>query len=888
MPPSRPPASPIPVRRTLVVSGSASAEAARVALAREGRHGTSVTSIEGLAARLAGGFLSGIDADELGDAVARALDAVPRDALGDLAAVAELPGTPAALCATLAKAWAAGVDLCARAGETGHPRLAALALLEAEALARLPPSRCRPADLAARALARLQHAPATLGAVEIRAMADLDPCWRPLVAALAGTVPLRWVAGPRAVPAWVRTAGIAVEAGPPAAPEIDVVSCADARHEAIEAFRWARALLARGVPAADIALAAAAPGDYDDLVLALAAESDLPVHFAHGRRVLTARDGQSCAALADVLLRGLDRDRVVRLTRGVAGNGSPLGGLPADWTRFAPRGAALDTPERWRKALAAHAAPADIAGPLLAAVDFLARGVEVAGEAGEALLRGAPRLLWRRALARAPASALERSLGGLRAADEVEPATSIAWMHAAALAAAPRRHAWLLGLNGRAWPRRSREDPLLPDHVVPSRDLQPRNVAEDDRAAFAHVLATTAGTVSCSFSRRDASGRRLGASPLIAGRPVRPLHRARVPAHALSEPDRLMACPDAFALTPRAASADSCWRDLAQGELTAHDGLVRPDHPAVAAALARQHSANSLKRLLRDPLGFVWRYALGWRAPDTTLRPFALDARAFGTLVHEILRGAVQTLEDGAGLGRAGRLEVAAAVAAAAAAVGTAWDAEADIPPPLLWGATLARAREMAEAALCHSLEPLAGQRSHVELGFPDGGGDAPWTVAGEVPIPGTGLTIAGRIDRLDLSADGRRARVIDYKTGAMRAPVVLAGGSELQRCLYALAVRSLLGRRVEVEAGLLYPLGGADGYRVLPDQTGTLETLTAALATAVASLRGGAAVPGPDHGGTRDDLAFAIPAAPGSRLDEKRAAARLHLGTAADIWDEE
>ncbi len=119
-----------------------------------------------------------------------------------------LPGLPGALSATLAKAWSAGIDLASRAQATGDERLASLARVEAAALDRLPPGMCRPADLVARAIERLCHAPRVLGEVEFRAVAEVDPCWRTLVMAVARTVPARWAAGPRAVPDWVRATGI--------------------------------------------------------------------------------------------------------------------------------------------------------------------------------------------------------------------------------------------------------------------------------------------------------------------------------------------------------------------------------------------------------------------------------------------------------------------------------------------------------------------------------------------------------------------------------------------------------------------------------------------------------------------------------------------------------
>ena len=72
--------------------------------------------------------------------------------------------------------------------------------------------------------------------------------------------------------------------------------------------------------------------------------------------------------------------------------------------------------------------------------------------------------------------------------------------------------------------------------------------------------------------------------------------------------------------------------------------------------------------------------------------------------------------------------------------------------------------------------------------------------------IPGTGIRIQGHIDRLDMSSDKKRARVIDYKTGKLNknmADVVIKGG-ELQRYLYAFAVKTLVGQKIEIEAALL------------------------------------------------------------------------------------
>ena len=113
-----------------------------------------------------------------------------------------LPGMVDAAVDTLHKAWRAGIDLQARAVE--HPRLASIARLEEAVLAALPPAMMRPSDLVTAALERLDHAATLFGPIEIVGITELSPCWRPLLQALATRVPVRWIAGPRSVPAVAR------------------------------------------------------------------------------------------------------------------------------------------------------------------------------------------------------------------------------------------------------------------------------------------------------------------------------------------------------------------------------------------------------------------------------------------------------------------------------------------------------------------------------------------------------------------------------------------------------------------------------------------------------------------------------------------------------------
>jgi RecB family exonuclease len=882
------------VKRTFIVSGGVAAAELRLEAARGHWNGTEIRSIEQVAARLAGGFLGPVESDTLAAAAGEAVREASALDLGDLHGIADLPGLPSALAATLTKAWSAGIDLTHRAAANpAIARLASLARLEAAVIAKLPPAMTRPSDLVSLALSRIDHSPAVLGPVECRFLPDLAPCWRPLILGLAGKVEVTWNAGPRPVPAWVRDGGLRILTAPASAPEIRVVTCATARHEVIEAVRWARGLLASGIiQAQDISFAAAAPGEFDDLVLAIGQEANLDIHFGHGRRALTTRDGQTAAALADILLRGLSQDRVRRLARMAHDPGVPFGRLPADWAATLPRTAPLCTPGRWRQALATGDAPAAVVEVLLPAIDLLDKGPDVAAEAGEVFLRGVARLLWRRALARAPASALETTLAGLRVPDPVESGSAIGWMHASALAGCPRPYVWLLGLNARDWPRRAAEDPLLPSHIIPLAELDPLPVAGADRAAFHAILATTTGQLTCCASRRDTTGRLLGLSPLLPeGVPAVRLRRARIPEHAMSEHDRMMARPGEFAMTNLSGSAWACWRDWNAPETTAHDGLVRAGHPVLARALNRVHSATSLKMLLRNPLGFAWRYVLGWREPDIAEEAMDLEALSFGNLVHAMLDSALPAIEANGGLGTARPAAIAAAVTVARAKVAAQWEAEQPVPPAILWAIRLEEAQEMARQALSWPHTPYPGQKSYGELTFGDPtaeGRVAPCDMNREVTILGTGLRILGRIDRLDIGADGKQARVVDYKTGKPPRDLctLAGGGSELQRCLYACAVKALLGPKVDVEAALLYPRDAASGYRPLEDTSGVLRSLTEALLIARDNMRAGLALSGPDTGGDYDGLRFALPASPGAMIDRKRSSAKVLLGHAAVIWD--
>jgi hypothetical protein len=437
--------------------------------------------------------------------------------------------------------------------------------------------------------------------------------------------------------------------------------------------------------------------------------------------------------------------------------------------------------------------------------------------------------------------------------------------------------------------------------VISSARLDPLPVHQADRRDFVTIRDMTSRELVCSRARRDSGGRLNGISPLYQ-RDWGDAYYAQIrePAHAASSSDRLLARPDEFAGLPLAVSSVQTWNAWHQVAITGHDGLVRANHPVLLRALDRRQSATSLVKLLRDPLGYLWTYGFCWSAPEETDEPMTLDPLAFGSLLHEILEQTVTQLECSQSKGFAGASpqEIRGVVEKVVGTVDSRWNESRPVPPPVVWKRKLAEAAELASIALSYHDDPFPGERSWAEVPF---GGDKkatalteeararlPWDPLVPVTIPGTCIRIGGSIDRLDVAGDGSRARVTDYKSGKLRsAPPQLKGGAELQRCLYAYAVKALITQHPQVEAQLLFPRRDGRGLQ-LDNPDGTLDRLTGYLNAAIASFSGGAALPGPAANEKWYDLALALPGgAKESYLAAKLPLAAQSLAAIAPLWGE-
>ncbi|HEV8248082.1 MAG TPA: PD-(D/E)XK nuclease family protein, partial [Polyangiaceae bacterium] len=212
----------------------------------------------------------------------------------------------------------------------------------------------------------------------------------------------------------------------------------------------------------------------------------------------------------------------------------------------------------------------------------------------------------------------------------------------------------------------------------------------------------------------------------------------------------------------------------------------------------------------------------------------AIGFRERGSLVHSSLAAALEAMRPLWGKASAEELERVALEAARAHLERRGQSA--------LRRAGLAAALSDVASAVRWSLRQGADLPFYeAERGFGRGQGWAPLRVGG--------YFVSGRIDRIDRSVDGRRVRVIDYKTG--KAPTRAELNQQLlQPFLYGLKVAHELGAE-EVEAGYL-PLGDRTPRLTQSISAGPgsedVQTALSRAERSIAALASGAVEPRPSH----------------------------------------
>jgi RecB family exonuclease len=381
----------------------------------------------------------------------------------------------------------------------------------------------------------------------------------------------------------------------------------------------------------------------------------------------------------------------------------------------------------------------------------------------------------------------------------------------------------VLGLVEKRFPRVVREDPLLVDdeRARISADL-PQKLAghDEERLLFSLTTATARERLVLSYPRLEpATSRPRIASFLLlehAGttsfkaledhaRRI-PLLPVRAVDEPLNEREFDLAALESLAdqsrylqhvsplLAGGIAHARTRWSEHA---LTAYDGLLGGTE---ALKTLRERfgleklviSATSLEDFFGCPFYYFQKHVLGiepWDEPEAAL---SIDALDLGSLYHAIIEEYCKS-----------RVRDIVAVAEKHFRV---FERQGVTGYPTVWEIKKRIIVEELGAFLDRDQGATTGWRpTKFEEGF-------------------TGIAVAppvrlrGKIDRIDLSDDGARARVIDYKTGKQPRDVrddSLAGGETLQLPLYILAAQQLLPNvMVESASYLYFTLRG--GYRTI------------------------------------------------------------------------
>jgi RecB family exonuclease len=381
----------------------------------------------------------------------------------------------------------------------------------------------------------------------------------------------------------------------------------------------------------------------------------------------------------------------------------------------------------------------------------------------------------------------------------------------------------LLGLVEKSFPRVIREDPLLTDEERAriSPDL-PRKLDgyEEERLLFSLTTGAAREKLVLGYPRLEPSTSRprmasflllehTGAKSFQAldERAVKiPLSPVRPIAEPLNEREfdlaGLMSVADkpgylrqvSALLAEGVGNAGTRWREQA---LTAYDGLLGG---ANAREVLRERfgleklviSATSLEDFLGCPFYYFQKHVLGierWEEPETAL---SIDALDLGSLYHAILEDYYRSR--------------ASDIASVAERHFGEFQRRGVTGYPTVW--------EVKKQIIIEELGAFIERDRNASVGWRPTDFEKEFRGIAVAPP----VRLRGTIDRIDRSDDGKRARVLDYKTGRVPRNVrddSLSGGETLQLPLYILAAENLLPKvRVDSASYLYFTLRGE--YRTI------------------------------------------------------------------------
>ena len=405
------------------------------------------------------------------------------------------------------------------------------------------------------------------------------------------------------------------------------------------------------------------------------------------------------------------------------------------------------------------------------------------------------------------------------------------------------RALFIIGLNEGVFPRTVREDAFLRDRdrEILERDLgykanQKLAAFDEEKLLFTLLVQAARERLYCLFQRADESGRVLAPSWYLAE--LRRVLGNQADTH-LSEviiprsitdkanvepfnrndlllPEELavrlgLAAGDASPLLEAFGHFPGLYEhgrqvverlDLSSAALDAFDGIIQPAAGYWRRFSTRGLSATALETYGRCPFQFFARHVLGLdrlERPEESAGPSAAD---FGELGHQILKLFYQEFIDGDYLTCKNLVqEPARVLQAIARRVFAEHEATHPVGYPLAWESV----REDLTELLCHVVSQDLRELStsgYVPIAVEI---DMTERLTADWPAPLNGLTIGGRMDRIDYDRQENRLRVIDYKFKFGAQPTAQDNdlyraalrGERLQPPVYV-----LLGERLAAEQG--------------------------------------------------------------------------------------
>ena len=456
----------------------------------------------------------------------------------------------------------------------------------------------------------------------------------------------------------------------------------------------------------------------------------------------------------------------------------------------------------------------------------------------------------------------------------------------------------IVGMSEGSYPRRDRDDPLLPDPVKAKLDLAGETMPDRQRRAqIEHrtflVARNTAPEQHLYWPRGEAGARRgtwparwfleaardvagnqlLQPGDLVSDGPDNPtvVLPDEAPAHAGI---RFPAGGHEYALK----SADA-WRSAAgarDDHFLAHDP-ASPVSKALALEDSRQAgawtvfdgnltaygstsanlgivSASRLESWANCPYQYFLAYVAGVESTERPEDEPGITPLERGSIVHHVLEHFV--LERAARKidGRAEQLELLETLTAEAF---DEFEGDGSAVPPALLAMERDSVVRKLERWLSAESEMMAGRgvepyEAEFEFGFSD-------STAPAVAVPtadGDTVRFRGKVDRIDRSADGRRIVVFDYKTGGSSSYRGLEDdpvkeGRRLQLPLYARAASAIPHPDdhepvVQAAYWFVFEKGGGVLKPELADQPDSAEKFERAVSTIAGGIKNGVFPPAP------------------------------------------